>query len=432
MKFPGRRATKHYFPVAQKSRTQNDSLKLKDEHIYIVGLDQLLVDIEINVTDEFLATNNFPKGQSFLIDDELADKIYYEYKEKDLVVGEYPGGAIGNTLHNFSILSDAGSIALGSIKKDITMGDYAFKYLAKTSGLVDLDYLQPSQKPMGRALCFISEDQERTFAISKGCMNDLRPEYVNEEIIKNSAALLVSAYTIRSKEDPIYESTYKACKIAKQNNVPVVFSLGTSDLVKEKKEEFREFIRDYVTVLAMNQQEALELFDEEDTLLCVDKALELVDLALVTVGKKGLYLGSFVEDELKRKTKEPLVTKSIVNYNEFEYSRSMRKRDCQNPLKVYTHISPFKGGPIKIKNTNGAGDAALSAILHDIAANRYHKQTIPLSPKHEHSYLTYSSISQISKYANRVSYEVLIQNSPRLHKGLPQREDSLDDAYWRK
>ena len=28
------------------------------------------------------------------------------------------------------------------------------------------------------------------------------------------------------------------------------------------------------------------------------------------------------------------------------------------------------GGPEKIMNTNGAGDAALSALLHDITANK--------------------------------------------------------------
>ena len=112
---------------------------------------------------------------------------------------------------------------------------------------------------------------------------------------------------------------------------------------------------------------------------------------------------------------------------ESEYGR---KSACAEPVKIYTHVNPFKGGPVAIKNTNGAGDAALSALLHDITANQYHKDMIPNSPKHDDSYLTYSSISQISKYANRVSFEVLIQSSPRLLKGLPEKEDSLEEAHW--
>ncbi len=64
------------------------------------------------------------------------------------------------------------------------------------------------------------------------------------------------------------------------------------------------------------------------------------------------------------------------------------------------------GGPKNVTNTNGAGDAALAAVIHDIAANQYHQKVQPTSPKHEIKFLTYSSIHQISKYANRVSYEV--------------------------
>jgi inosine kinase len=40
-------------------------------------------------------------------------------------------------------------------------------------------------------------------------------------------------------------------------------------------------------------------------------------------------------------------------------------------------------------------------------------------------------MSQVCRYANRVSYEVLVQASPRLTRALPEREDGLDDeAYW--
>mgnify|MGYP006969363948 CR=1 FL=1 len=145
-----------------------------------------------------------------------------------------------------------------------------------------------------------------------------------------------------------------------------------------------------------------------------------------------MYLCAHVDAESARLTQEPLHTKSIVEYNKYEYYRAMKKIDCKRPMKIYSHINPFLGGPLSIKNTNGAGDGALAALLHDIAANKYHKKIIPNSPKHKNEYLTYSSMSQNCKYANRVSYEVLIQNSPRLYKGLPQKEDVLEEAYWEK
>lgn len=432
MKFPGRRKTKHYFPVTEKGRSAIGETINQTSDIFIVGLDQLLVDIEIETTDEFLEKNNFRKGQSFIIDDDLCERIYQDAREKNLVRGEFPGGAIGNTLHNYSVLSENSCFALGAIKKEIEVGDYAYRYLCKTSGLVDMSYLQPAQKPMGRALCFISPDLERTFAISKGCMNEYHEDSIPIDVLKKASAFLISAYTLRDENEPVFKASLKACELAKEVGVPVVLSLGTSHLVSQKRDFLREFAKNYVTVLAMNAEEAYELTNKEDALLAAEEALDLVDLALVTVGKKGLYLASYTDEKLKRSTNEPLVTKSIVNYNEFEYSRGMRKRDCEMPIKIYTHINPFNGGPLRIKNTNGAGDAALAALLHDISANDHHRMQIPNSPKHDAQYLTYSSISQISKYCNRVSFEVLSQNSPRLFKGLPEREDSLEDGYWSK
>ena len=430
MKFPGRRNTKHYFPVEDKQRSSFDGELHRPGNVYVVGIDQLLVDIEIPVSDEFLEEYKFKKGESFIIDDTLADNIYWEQKRLGKVTGEFPGGAVGNTLHNFSILADSPSVALGTINKNIEVGDYAFKYICNTSSKVNLTYLQPCPRPMGRALCFVSPDGERTFAISKGCMNDLSPEFLPVEVIEKSAALLISAYTIRDPNSPIAKSTFRAVEIAKAANVPVVLSLGTSGLVQDKKDMLLDFIPKYVSVVAMNEAEALCLTGIEDPLLAAEKALDLCDMVLLTVGARGLYIGALTDSDMARATKEPLHTKSLIEYNKFEYSRAMMRSECKNPIKVYTHINPFRGGPISIKNTNGAGDAALAAVMHDLSANLYHRMKVPKSPKHAAKFLCYSSISQISKYANRVSFEVLSQNSPRLLRGLPEREDGLEEAYW--
>ena len=99
-------------------------------------------------------------------------------------------------------------------------------------------------------------------------------------------------------------------------------------------------------------------------------------------------------------------------------------------MQVYSHISPYLGGPKNIRNTNGAGDGALAAVIHDMAANHYHRQVLPTSGKHNRPWITYSSFAQVCKYANRVSFEVLAQSSPRLSRGLPEREMSLEDSYW--
>ena len=106
MKFPGSRKTKHYFPVSDSSRIPLDSSLIEVEKSYVVGLDQLLVDIEVQVDDEFLKERGIEKGESTIVSDEMVDSLYVELKEKNRIVGEFAGGSIGNTLHNYSVLSD--------------------------------------------------------------------------------------------------------------------------------------------------------------------------------------------------------------------------------------------------------------------------------------------------------------------------------------
>ena len=435
MKFPGKRKNKHYFPVTEKS-TETFSLQSdlrKANKNYVCGIDQLLVDIEIRVSDEDLLKWNIARGESHLVDDSLVDEIYNYYFEKGEIHSQYPGGTVGNTLHNFSILADSESAAMGCINNSIQVGDYSYKYLCNTSSKVNLSYLQPCPSPMGRALCLISDDAERSFLISKGCMNDLNINHIYPSLIEKSSALLLSAYPFRDIDAPISQSSISAAKIAHENEVPVVFTLGTHHIVSEKREELQSFIKDFVSILAMNKEEGHALTGLTDPLQICENILDnYCDFVLLTDGAEGLYIGAYVDKNLARKTKQPLHSKSVVNYNEYEYSRAMLKKHSKDPVKIFNHINPFMGGPRQILNTNGAGDGALAALLHDIVANDYHKEIVPQSPKHDHKFLTYSSISQISKYANRVSYQILSQHSSRLLKGLPQKEDSLEEAYWDK
>jgi inosine kinase len=432
LKFPGKRKTKHYFPVTESGRIPFDLDFSERGSVYLVGIDQLIVDIEANVDFAFIEKYGINKGESAVMSDQVVEEIYRELKKSNSIIGEYAGGAIGNTLHNYSVLSDSRSVALGAISKNISVGDYAFKYICTTNSFVDFSYLKPVDGPMGRALCLLTPDRERSFAIGKGIMNELSPDYIPEELIKGAAALLVSAYSLRDENSSIYKANIAACEFAKKYKVPVVLSLGTSTLISSKQEFFQKFIKEYVSLCAMNEEEALALVDEKDPLLSCEKILDLCDLVLLTVGPRGLYLAGHVDELSKRETKDLIHSKSIAEYNKFEYSRAMMKEDCKNPIKIYTHINPYMGGPGVIKNTNGAGDAALAGLLHDIASNTFHRQVTPNSPKHITRFLTYSSIHQVSKYSNRASFEVLKQNSPRLAKGLPAREESLEDAYWDK
>ena len=403
MKFPGKRKSKHYFPVnARDPLLQQFQPENETSAAWVVGIDQTLVDIEAKVDDEFIERYGLSAGHSLVIEDDVAEALYQELKQKNLITHQFAGGTIGNTMHNYSVLADDRSVLLGVMCSNIEIGSYAYRYLCNTSSRTDLNYLQGVDGPIGRCFTLIGESGERTFAISPGHMNQLRAESIPEDVIAGASALVLTSYLVRCKPgEPMPEATMKAIEYAKKYNVPVVLTLGTKFVIAENPQWWQQFLKDHVSILAMNEDEA-----------------------------EGLYMAGFTEEESKRKTQHPLLPGAIAEFNQYEFSRAMRHKDCQNPLRVYSHIAPYMGGPEKIMNTNGAGDGALAALLHDITANSYHRSNVPNSSKHKFTWLTYSSLAQVCKYANRVSYQVLNQHSPRLTRGLPEREDSLEESYW--
>ncbi|MBY6018405.1 inosine/guanosine kinase [Halomonas denitrificans] len=432
MKFPGQRNQKHYFPVeARDPETLEPQIQPKRTHI--CGIAQTLVDIEARIDDELITRHNLVKGNSVLINDDAANALYRELKDRELIVEEHAGGTIGNTLHNFATLSNERAVLFAVMERQIEIGSYAYKYLSNTSSKVDVSYLQPVDGPIGRCFTLITPCGERSFAISKGAMDKLEPSAIRPDLVRDAGALVFASYLMRSADgDNIDQAALVAMAEAKANKVPVVLTLGTRFLIEQDPQFWRDFIAEHVTVLAMNEEEAEALTGHRDPIKACEAALEWCDLVLCTVGPEGLYTAGYSDRLQLRETEYELRNGSIPAFNRYEFSRPMRREDCAEPVKIYSHIAPYLGGPLAILNTNGAGDGALAALLHDMAANRYHKLNVPGSSKHAYDALSYSSFSQICKYANRVSYEVLIQHSPRLSRALPEREDSLEEAYWER
>nr|prf inosine-guanosine kinase [Yersinia enterocolitica] len=79
MKFPGKRKSKHYFPVnardplLQPAQTENEV-----STSYIVGIDQTLVDIEAKSMRVFIARYGLSLRALFGYRDEVAERLYQE------------------------------------------------------------------------------------------------------------------------------------------------------------------------------------------------------------------------------------------------------------------------------------------------------------------------------------------------------------------
>ena len=90
MKFPGRRQHKHYFPVDHKNPLTNQVNRGQQSvKNYIVGIDQVLVDIEAKVDQAFLDEFDLQRGMSQVISDEVTARLYQRLKDESLINYEF-------------------------------------------------------------------------------------------------------------------------------------------------------------------------------------------------------------------------------------------------------------------------------------------------------------------------------------------------------
>ena len=428
MRFPGIRKGKYYFPVTEKKSTLTTTTTVKPW--YIVGLDEVLVDLEIHGCPQSLLPElGLVSGESVQFSADEITRLLNRVSELGLEVRFAAGGTIANTLCNYTHLSGEPAILLGAIPDVIRPGTPAFAYVAQTPKAVNLDYLVPVAGHVGIAVTCFTPDGERSFAVAPGISGDYHPEDIPEDVVRRASVVATSVYCIANPNRPIAKSVIRMLEIAHDANVPVAFGMGTSALVRRMRDELMDVLHKYVNIAAMNVREAEALTGSSDPLIAGKMLLDVVDAVLITEGARGLKMCGYTDDSVKRATRDGLHSGSIDNYNQYEYSRLVLRKNCKDPLRIFTHIHPYLGGPQKLCNTSGAGDAALAAFLHDVAATRYHAETVPDSKKHSQGieFLTYSSLSRNAQYSNRVAYEVLRNNSPRLEAPIGNDKENDND-----
>ena len=425
MRFPGNRIAKHYFPVTSKKACPVEPAEYRAPRSwYVVGLDEILVDLEVKGSVELAQKIGLVPGESIQLSEAEFQTVLSRLDRAGLPRAYAAGGTVANTINNFTHLSGEPAVLLGAMSRTITVGDPGFAYVAQTAKAVDLSYVVPMDGSTGAALTYITPD-DRCFGVAPGVAGDYPADAVPESVVAKAAVLVTSLYCLANPNRPIYHAALKAMEIAKNAGVPVAFGLGTANLVRAKRDLVRDVMQRYVTVAAMNAHESEALTGEPDVLLSAQMLLDWVDAVVITEGPRGLTMGGYTDDSVKRETRDEVHSKSIPEYNRYEFSRLLRRNDCEQPLKIFSHAHPYMGGPDRLRSTSGAGDAALAALLHDIAANRYHRTTVPDSAKHQAPvrFLTYSSLSRNTQYCNRVAYEVLRLNAPRLEGPVGHDED---------
>ena len=336
LRFPGPRNPKHYFPISRKTTRVEEAPGAHERGSYIVGLDEVLVDVEVRGAPSLAEELGLVPGESVQLPPAAFERVVSRLPQEGATYAV--GGTVANTLNNYTHLSGEPAVLLGAIEDRIPPGSPAFAYVAQTPKAVDLRHLMPVRGATGTAITFITPDGDRAFGVHPGVAGDYPASAVPEDAVRSAAVVLTSLYCLRPEDRPIAGAALRMMELATAAGVPVAFGLGTAALVRERRAQVRELLDAWVTVAAMNAQEAEALTGESDALLAGRAALQWVDLAVITEGSRGLTLCGYTCERVRRETREEVRSKAIPEYNRWEFSRLLRRADCERPQEVYSHI----------------------------------------------------------------------------------------------
>ena len=216
----------------------------------LVGLGNAIVDIIVNVEDQFLELSNLKKGSMNLINSYESEVLLENCK----VIKKVSGGSSANTVVCLAELGDKVQF-IGRVKND-NLGNFFSTDIKKSNTIFNTPPIVEGPSS-AHSIIFITPDAQRTMCTYLGASVEFEPKDINYNSIKNSKYLYLEGYLWDS--DLAKNAFLKAAKIAKESNTKIILSLSDSFCVDRHRESFLELIDNYIDVVFCNESEVLSL-----------------------------------------------------------------------------------------------------------------------------------------------------------------------------
>ncbi len=261
--------------------------------IDLIGLGNAIVDIIVNVEDQFLEVNNLKKGSMSLINSFESEVLLENCK----VIKKVSGGSSANTVVCLAELGDNVQF-IGRVKND-NFGKFFSTDIKKSNTIFNTPPINEGPSS-AHSIIFITPDAQRTMCTYLGASVEFEPKDVNYNLIKNSKYLYLEGYLWDS--DLAKNAFLKSAKIAKESNTKIILSLSDSFCVDRHRESFLELIDNYIDVIFCNESEVLTLFKENDIQSCKESISSICELVIITLGSRGsLIINKGESEEVKPK-----------------------------------------------------------------------------------------------------------------------------------
>ena len=183
----------------------------------ITGIGNSIVDIIVQVEDDFLEKNNLRKGMMSLVDLDGIQSL----EKKFTIETTVSGGSVANSIVCMS-QNQINTAFIGKVADD----DLGLAFISGLSneGVQFGSSQKSDSEKTGRCIVMVSSDAQRTMSTYLGISQKLNERDINENLIKNSNILYLEGYLWDL--DDAQNAIKKSISIAKANGTKIAFSVS--------------------------------------------------------------------------------------------------------------------------------------------------------------------------------------------------------------
>lgn len=248
----------------------------------VYGIGNALLDIEYEVTPEFLVENKIDKGLMSLVDEdrqiELTASLDNEQRKKVAC-----GGSAANTMIAIEHFGGRGFYSC-KIASDET-GDHYYKDMRGCNLDSTFDTQHRQEGNTGTCMVFVTHDADRTMNTHLGISESLSVNELNLEALKDSKYLYIEGYLMTSPT--AFEAVQLAKKTANENGVKVAITLSDPFIVGHFKEQFLQTIADGVDLIFCNEEEAMMFTQTQTAQEAAEVMKQHCKQFVITLGAQG-------------------------------------------------------------------------------------------------------------------------------------------------
>ncbi|MDC0032660.1 adenosine kinase [Pelagibacteraceae bacterium] len=244
----------------------------------ITGIGNSIVDIIVQVEDDFLLENDLRKGMMSLVDLDGIQNLEKKFKIETTV----SGGSVANSIVCMS-QNGINSAFIGKVADD-DLGSAFINGLNKENVKFGSSQFSDTEKT-GRCIVMVSKDAQRTMSTYLGISQKLNENDINEDLIKQSNILYLEGYLWDL--DDAQNAIKKSISVAKNNGTKIAFSVSDVFCIERFRESFIDIIKNDCDIIFANEDEMKALTQRDSFDEALDNIQSSNKIFAITQGDKG-------------------------------------------------------------------------------------------------------------------------------------------------